>query len=109
MATFDDYMRSYHDDHQHPMNRLTHLVGIPMIVASLPLLAARPRTALKLFTAGWALQFAGHWFEQKPPSFVSRDWRYLAIGPAWIAVEWIEVLTGKRVYTAPPPAEGHEV
>lgn len=100
--SFDDYMRVYHDDHQHPMNRLTHLVGIPMIVASLPLLAVRPKRALGLFAAGWAFQFAGHFFEGKAPSFVKRDWRYLAIGPVWIANEWVELLTGKRFYEPPP-------
>jgi len=107
-ASLDDYLRTYHRDHQHPMNRLTHLVGIPMIVASLPLLVKRPRLGLGLFTAGWGLQFAGHWFEAKPPSFVSRDWRYLAIGPMWIANEWAVLLTGKAIYTPPaaPDAAG---
>lgn len=101
-ASLDDYLRTYKGDHQHPMNRLTHLVGIPMIVASLPMALKRPRAALGLFTVGWAFQFAGHWFESKPPSFVSRDWRYLAIGPLWIANEWAEILTGKAIYTPPP-------
>lgn len=100
-ASLDDYLRTYQRDHQHPMNRLTHLVGIPAIVASLPLLVKRPGLGAKLFVGGWALQFLGHWFEAKPPSFVSRDWRYLAIGPLWIANEWAEILTGKAIYTPP--------
>ncbi len=105
MTTFHDYMRSYHDDHQNPINRLTHLVGIPLIVASLPVMARRPARGLAMFGAGWALQFAGHFFEGKAPSFVARDWRYLAIGPVWIANEWAELLTGRRLYTPPPAAE----
>jgi uncharacterized membrane protein YGL010W len=105
-ASLDNYLRTYQRDHQHPMNRLTHLVGIPAIVASLPLLVKRPGLGAKLFVGGWALQFLGHWFEAKPPSFVSRDWRYLAIGPLWIANEWAEILTGKAIYTPPPaPAD----
>ncbi|MFO0609588.1 MAG: Mpo1-like protein [Polyangiales bacterium] len=105
-ASLDDYLRTYQRDHQHPMNRLTHLVGIPAIVASLPLLLKRPRLGAKLFVGGWALQFLGHWFEAKPPSFLSRDWRYLAIGQLWIANEWAEILTGKPIYTPPPaPAD----
>ena len=100
-ASLDDYLRTYQRDHQHPMNRLTHLVGIPAIVASLPLLLKRPGLGAKMFVGGWALQFLGHWFEAKPPSFVSRDWRYLAIGPLWIANEWAEILTGKAIYTPP--------
>lgn len=101
-ATFDDYMRSYHDDHQNKLNRLTHLFGIPMIVASLGVMPFRPKAGLQLFAAGWALQFLGHYFEGKPPSFVSRDWKYLAIGPVWIANEWVELATGARLYTPPP-------
>ena len=104
--TFHDYMRSYHEDHQHPLNRLTHLVGIPMIVASLPMMVARPKRGLAMFAAGWAFQFAGHYFEGKAPSFVARDWKYLAIGPVWIANEWAEIVTGKAFYaTRPAEAE----
>lgn len=102
--TFDDYMRSYHDDHQHPMNRLTHLVGIPMIVASLPIMAKKPLRGLGMFTLGWVFQFAGHAFEGKAPSFVARDWKYLAIGPVWIANEWAEIITGRGFYTLKPVA-----
>jgi hypothetical protein len=44
-------------------------------------------------------------FEGKRPSF-TRDLRYLAIGPVWVTVEWVELITGKRIYTvreAPRP------
>lgn len=92
--TLADYLRLYAEDHQHPLNRLTHLFGIPMIVASLPLLVLRPRVGFSLFGAGWALQFLGHHFEGKRPSF-TRDPRYLAVGPLWIAREWLEILTGR--------------
>lgn len=99
--TFHDYMRSYAADHQHKVNHALHLVGIPMIVGSLPLIPIVPPVGLSLFTAGWTLQFIGHAFEGKKPSFAS-DWRYLAIGPVWVTVEWVEIVTGKRLYEAPP-------
>ena len=35
--TFHDYMRVYAEDHQHPLNKLTHSLGIPLIGISLPL------------------------------------------------------------------------
>lgn len=95
--TFHEYMRSYSEDHQHPLNRACHMVGIPMIVLSLPLIPTAPPAGISLFTAGWALQFVGHAFEGKKPSFTS-DWRYLAIGPVWAAAEWAHVLTGREVY-----------
>ncbi len=107
--TFHDYMRAYGDDHQHPVNKATHLVGIPLIVCSLPLIPVAPPVGLTMFSAGWALQFVGHYFEGKKPSF-TRDLRYLAIGPVWVAVEWVELVTGKRIYeaaeaVAPGPAD----
>ncbi len=98
--TFDDYMRSYAEDHQHPLNRLTHLVGIPLIVASLPVIPLNPPIGLGMFATGWAFQFAGHMFEKKKPSF-TRDFRYLAIGPVWITVEWVHLLTGVKLYEPP--------
>jgi uncharacterized membrane protein YGL010W len=101
-SSFHDYMRAYANDHTHPVNRALHLVGIPLIVASLPVIPVSPPVGLGMFAAGWALQFTGHVFEQKKPSF-SRDLRFLAVGPVWITVEWVEILTGVTMYT--PPAQ----
>ncbi len=95
--TFHDYMRAYADDHQHPLNKLTHMIGIPMIVASLPLIPTVPPVGVSLFTLGWGFQFVGHYFEGKKPSF-TKDLKYLAIGPVWVTVEWIELVTGKKIY-----------
>jgi len=95
--TFHDYMRQYHEDHQHPINKACHMIGIPMIVASLPVIPIAPPVGLGLFGTGWAFQFVGHVFEGKKPSF-TRDLKYLGIGPVWITVEWIEFLTKKRIY-----------
>ena len=95
--TFHDYMRQYHEDHQHPINKACHMIGIPMIVASLPVIPVAPPVGLGMFGTGWAFQFVGHAFEGKKPSF-TRDLRYLAIGPVWITVEWIELITKKRIY-----------
>jgi uncharacterized membrane protein YGL010W len=101
-------MRAYSQDHTHPVNKATHLFGIPLIVASLPVLPFNPPAGLGMFTAGWALQFIGHAFEGKKPSF-TRDLRYLLIGPVWISVEWIELLTGVRIYEPPAEAASTEV
>ncbi|HEY1960021.1 MAG TPA: DUF962 domain-containing protein [Polyangiaceae bacterium] len=96
--TFHDYMRQYGEDHQNPINKVCHMIGIPMIVASLPVIPFSPPVGLGMFGTGWGFQFVGHFFEGKKPSF-TRDLKYLAIGPVWVTVEWIELLTKKRVYT----------
>lgn len=75
-------MEKYRADHQHPVNRALHTVGIPMIVASLPILPFNPLLGASMFVFGWILQFVGHAFEGKAPSFFS-DPRFLLVGPMW--------------------------
>lgn len=107
MPTFHEYMRAYADDHRHPINRKCHMIGIPLIVASLPVIPANPPVGVGMFGVGWTFQFVGHTFERKRPSFL-RDWRYLLVGPLWAANEWVEALTGAHLYTPPSdPAPAH--
>jgi uncharacterized membrane protein YGL010W len=77
-------MEDYKAKHRHPLNRLTHSIGIPMIVVSLPLFFFSWRLALALFVVGWILQFVGHAIEGNQPAFF-RNPIYLLIGPLWIA------------------------
>ncbi len=79
-----ELLHKYQDDHQDPRNQACHKIGIPMILASLPLgasLIGLP-VAVPLFTVGWGFQFTGHYFEGKKPSFVD-DKRSLVIGALW--------------------------
>ena len=76
------YLDKYRQDHQHPVNRALHSVGIPMIVASLPVMPLNPILGGAMFVFGWILQFIGHAFEGKAPSFFS-DPKFLLIGPMW--------------------------
>ena len=73
----------YREDHRNPVNRALHSVGIPTIIVSLAVLPFRPMVGLALFVGGWILQFVGHAFEGKRPSFMS-DPRYLLVGPMWL-------------------------
>lgn len=79
---FKAYMAKYNEDHQHPVNRTLHTIGIPMIVASLPILPLNPLLGSTMFVVGWILQFIGHAFEGKAPSFF-RDPTFLLVGPMW--------------------------
>ncbi|HYP00298.1 MAG TPA: DUF962 domain-containing protein [Pyrinomonadaceae bacterium] len=78
------FMEDYKAKHRHPLNRLTHSIGIPMIVLSLPLFFFNWRWALALFVVGWILQFVGHWIEGNQPAFF-RNPVYLLVGPLWVA------------------------
>ena len=94
--TSEEWIRQYGESHQHPVNRLCHTIGIPLIAASVPLfllLIVVPSmwsAPVSLFAAGWILQFTGHWFEGKPTKFF-RDWRFLFIGLRW----WTAKIRGR--------------
>ena len=77
------FVENYRAKHQHPLNRLTHSIGIPLIVVSLPLFIWDWRRALGLFVVGWVLQFVGHAIEGNSPAFF-RNPVYLVDGPLWL-------------------------
>lgn len=78
-----DFLSNYKAKHQHPLNKLCHSIGIPMIVVSLPLFLFDWRWALGLFIVGWILQFVGHAIEGNQPAFF-RNPIYLLVGPLWL-------------------------
>jgi uncharacterized membrane protein YGL010W len=102
MSKIEELIENYKRDHQHPVNKALHMVGIPMIVTSLPLIFFVPPIGIALFVLGWILQFIGHAFEGKPPSFF-RDPTFLLIGPTWYAKRIFAKLTG-RTFDEPAPA-----
>ena len=79
----ESFIESYKAKHTHPLNKLTHSIGIPMIVVSLPLFFFNWRWALGLFIVGWILQFVGHAIEGNQPAFF-RNPVYLLVGPLWL-------------------------
>jgi uncharacterized membrane protein YGL010W len=95
--TWDSWIDEYSESHQHPMNRLMHTFGIPMIAVSVLLVipsffvAGLWRIALALFVIGWVLQFIGHYFEGKPPEFM-KDYRFLFVGLRW----WLKKVLGAK-------------
>jgi len=96
------FMEDYKAKHQHPLNRLMHSVGIPLIVVSLPIILFSWRWALVLFVAGWILQFAGHAIEGNQPAFF-RNPIYLLIGPLWLVRRAAGALgLAKSPASAPP-------
>ena len=94
--TWDEWIAQYAKSHQHPVNKICHTIGIPLIAASIPLFVlglAAPVSwivAVAMFIVGWVFQFVGHWFEGKPPEFFS-DWRFLFVGLRW----WFAKMSGR--------------
>ena len=91
-----EWISQYAESHQHPVNRICHTLGIPLIAASIPLFLVTLLVnnlwplPVGLFVIGWVLQFIGHWFEGKPPEFF-RDWRFLLVGLRW----WFAKMRGQ--------------
>ena len=79
----ESFIENYKAKHRHPLNKLMHSVGIPMIVVSLPVFLFSWRWGLGLFVVGWVLQFAGHAIEGNQPAFF-RNPVYLLVGPWWL-------------------------
>jgi uncharacterized membrane protein YGL010W len=92
---WDEWIDEYSQSHEHPINRLMHTFGIPMIAISIIMVpfcffvAGLWRVALMLFVVGWVLQFIGHYFEGKPPEFF-KDYRFLFVGLRW----WFKKVLG---------------
>jgi uncharacterized membrane protein YGL010W len=79
----ESFFENYKAKHQHPLNRVSHSIGIPLIVLSIPLFLFYWKWALTLFVVGWVLQFIGHAIEGNQPAFF-RNPIYLLIGPLWL-------------------------
>jgi uncharacterized membrane protein YGL010W len=77
------FVNNYKSKHRHPLNRLSHTIGIPIVVVSLPLFFLSWRWALAFFLDGWGLQFIGHAIEGNRPAFFGNP-VYLIVGPWWL-------------------------
>lgn len=93
--SWDEWIEEYAESHQHPINKLTHSFGIPMIAISILMIpvcffvSRLWMIAAGLFIVGWVLQFIGHHYEGKPPEFL-KDWRFLFVGLRW----WFKKVLG---------------
>jgi uncharacterized membrane protein YGL010W len=94
--SWGDLIARYAQSHRHPVNRLGHTVGIPLIVLALLLFVAAfflPGLwpiPTALLVVGWILQFLGHAVEGKAPEFF-HDWRFLFVGLQW----WVAKIRGR--------------
>ena len=95
-ASFEEKMAYYRSQHTTAGIRATHLVGIPAVAASLPIMATRPRIGVPLFLGGWALQVLGHKvFEKNNPALSKGFFTYQFCGLAFWCEEMAELIAGR--------------
>lgn len=75
-------------EHQHPLNRLLHMFGIPilLVTALWGLLFHNWTMFLLGQIVGWAIQIFGHKIEGNHPAFLSNPTAFL-MGPVMVLVE----------------------
>mgnify|MGYP002633054495 CR=1 FL=1 len=109
----------YLNAHRHPMNRLTHLFGIPIIVGTLALGLYKKNWKIVAVgqLVGWAFQLAGHGIEGNKPAFLGNPISFL-MGPLMVTVEFLELLgftigfaeqAREVVHGAPLPSSSSDV
>ncbi len=86
----EKFIQDYKESHQHPLNQLTHAIGIPMIILSGGVMFWNWKWGLAFFIFGWVLQFIGHLIEGKAPAFFKTP-LYMLVGPIW----WVKKVLGR--------------
>jgi uncharacterized membrane protein YGL010W len=95
-ASFADKMAYYRSQHTTKGVRATHLVGIPGVAFSMPVIAARPRVGVPMFLASWALQVAGHMiYEKNSPALSKGFFTYQFCGLAFWCEEMVDLVSGR--------------
>ena len=89
------FVEYYRAKHRHPLNKLSHSIGIPLILLSLLSFFFSWRLALALFVAGWVFQFVGHAIEGNRPAFFQNP-LYLLVGPLWLVRRAAGVVRSER-------------
>jgi uncharacterized membrane protein YGL010W len=79
----EGFVETYKAKHTHPLNKLAHSIGIPLIVGSLVIVFFNWRWGLALFVIGWIFQFLGHLIEGNQPAFFHNP-VHLLVGPLWL-------------------------
>jgi hypothetical protein len=91
----------YRREHSTLGCKITHMFGVPLIMASLITVFFAWKIGLAMFVIGWALQFAGHYvFEKNKPvlfSDPSNPFTYF-FAIIFVAEEWWSLITTGKLH-----------
>jgi uncharacterized membrane protein YGL010W len=97
MSTLKVHLDHYKSQHRTLGCKILHLIGIPVLVLSIPMFLVNRRRSAALFSLGWICQFVGHYcFERNKPVLLSEMRNPLTIVAALIYVwdGWRTVFRG---------------
>ena len=95
-ASFDRRLAYYRSQHTTLGCKITHMVGVPMIVFSLPVFLVHRPLAVQMQKVGWTLQLIGHFvFEHNKPVFLEAADPLTALAAiVFVTAEWQRALKG---------------
>lgn len=101
---FNEHLEYYKSQHRTLGCKLTHMVGIPMIALSVPMVLINRKAAGKLQFFGWMLQFIGHFvFEHNKPVLLETKSPYTALAAlVFVTEEWNKVLKNEPLIDSVP-------
>lgn len=100
-------LEHYKSQHKTLGCKITHMIGVPMIALSVPMLLISPRRSANLFAGGWALQFLGHYVFEKNSPVVLTDYRNPMVMLAalnYVAEGWGRLFRGLPLIESKSPA-----
>lgn len=101
VTEFESTLAYYKSQHKTVGCKITHMIGVPMIAVSVPMLIFRPRRALNLFLWGCLWQVIGHWaFEKNKPVLTSSGHKaplVMLAALVYVTEGWINFLSGKSL------------
>ena len=101
MSSMKDCLAFYRSRHRTPGCKLTHLIGLPALVATPFCLLFRrdKKLGVGLLLLGLFMQFAGHFFfeKNKPTLIESGDPKVIPASLIFIWGEWLDVFSGQWI------------
>jgi uncharacterized membrane protein YGL010W len=104
---YAETLEHYRSQHTTLGCKLTHMVGVPMIALSVPMLLISPRRAANLLAGGWALQFIGHYVFEKNSPVVLTDYRnpmVMVAALSYVTDGWVKLFKGQPLVESKKPA-----
>lgn len=108
MSSLKVHMDHYRSQHRTFGCKILHLIGIPLLLLSIPMILVNRRNSLALFSMGWIFQFVGHFcFERNKPVLLSDMRNPLTIVAALLYVweGWRTIFSGCSLSNEPKTEE----